>query len=121
LIVPALMAICILAGAAGDVSVTRGMKQVGEIGSFHPADLIATAGLILRSASICFGIFCKAVAFFSFLALLSRADLSWAAPAVASTYLVDILAAKYVLGEKVTRMRWTGAIFVCAGVAMISL
>lgn len=116
-----LLIIVIFAGAAGDISVTRGMKNVGEITSFRPAALLKSVARISRSGFIWLGIFWKTIAFFGFLALLSRADLSWAVPAGASSYVVDAFAAKYLLGEKISRMRWAGALCVGLGVALISL
>ena len=116
-----LLVIVILSGAAGDISVTRGMKSVGEITSFRPAALWKDASRIFRNGFIWLGIFWKTISFFSFLALLSRADLSWAVPAGSSSYVVDTFAAKYILGEKISPMRWAGALCVGLGVAMISL
>ncbi len=116
-----LLTVVILAGAAGDVSLTRGMKAVGEISGFRSAILFAVAGKVVRNRFIWLGVLYMTVAFFSFLALLVRADLSWVVPATAVSYVVETLAAKYLLSEKVTRTRWAGALCVCLGVALISL
>jgi drug/metabolite transporter (DMT)-like permease len=119
-----LLAVVILSGAAGDVSVTRGMKSVGEVSGFRPFQpwmLLAAASRVFCNGFIWLGIACKTVSFFSFLALLSRADLSWVVPAGASVYVVDTLAAKYLLGESINRMRWAGTLCVGLGVALISL
>lgn len=116
-----LLAIVILSGAAGDLSVTRGMKTIGEVTDFHVGPLLRLMSKVFRNGWIWLGIFCKAIAFFSFLALLARADLSWAVPAAASTYVVDTLAAKYVLKETISPTRWAGALCVGLGVAFISL
>jgi drug/metabolite transporter (DMT)-like permease len=116
-----LMAIVIIASACGDVSVTRGMRSVGEVTSFRPRALISVALRGIRNGFLWLGVMFKSIAFFSFLALLSRADLSWVVPAAASTYVVDTLAAKYLLGERINRTRWAGAFCVCMGVILISL
>lgn len=117
----ALLIIVVLSGTAGDVSVTRGMKTIGEITSFRPAALLKDLARVSRNGFIWLGIFWKTISFFSFLALLSRADLSWAVPAGASSYVVDTLAAKYLLNEKISGMRWAGALCVGLGVALISV
>ena len=116
-----LLAVVILAGAAGDVSVTRGMKDTGEVSSFRPAALLGTFFRAARSSAIWLGVVCKAIAFASFLALLARADLSWVVPATAVSFVIEILAARYILREQVSRVRWAGALCVGLGVAMISL
>jgi drug/metabolite transporter (DMT)-like permease len=116
-----LLTIVIMAGSSGDVCVTRGMKKIGEISDFRPAALMNAAWRVMRNGYIWLGVFSKTVAFFSFLALLSRADLSWVVPAAALTFVVDTLAAKYFLGEHINRLRWAGTMCVGLGVALISL
>lgn len=116
-----LLSVVVLSGAAGDLSVTHGMNTVGEVTDFHLRALLRMAGRVFRNSFIWLGIFCKAIAFFNFLALLARADLSWAVPAAACTYIVDTLAAKYVLRETISRSRWAGALCVGLGVALVSL
>lgn len=116
-----LLSVVILAGAAGDVSVTRGMKGVGEVSSFRPAALFGVAWRVAGNGFIWLGIFWKAVAFFSFLALLAQADLSWVVPATAVSFVVETMAARVLLREQVNRTRWAGALCVCLGVGLISL
>jgi uncharacterized membrane protein len=116
----ALLADVVLAGAAGDVSVTRAMKRVGEVSDFRPAALVATAWRAAREGFLWLGIFWKAIAFFSFLALLTRAAVSWIVPATAISFVVETIAAKYLLRERVTGVRWAGAVCICLGVALLS-
>ena len=116
-----LLAVVILAGAGGDVSVTRGMKAVGEVAHVRPAYLVRVAGRVATTGWIWLGILFKAIAFGALLGLLARADLSWVAPATAVSFLVETLAARFLLGEHVSRTRWAGAACVGLGVALISL
>ena len=116
-----LLTVVILAGAAGDVSVTRAMKEAGEVSSLRLAVLLPTLGRVGRNSSIWLGVVCKAIAFASFLALLARADLSWVVPATAVSFVVETLAARYLLREHVSQVRWAGAFCVGVGVALISL
>ena len=116
-----LLAVVILAGAGGDVSVTRGMKVVGEVSSVRPAFLLRVMGRVARTRWIWLGVLCKAVAFAGLLALLARADLSWVVPATAVSFVVETLAARYLLREQISQTRWAGALCVGLGVALISL
>jgi drug/metabolite transporter (DMT)-like permease len=116
-----LLTVVILAGAGGDVSVTRGMKFVGEVSNFRPAFLIRVAGRVITTGWIWLGILCKTIAFGGLLALLARADLSWVTPATAVSFLIETLAARFLLGEHVSPTRWAGALCVGLGVALISL
>ena len=62
-----------------------------------------------------------AVSFFAYLGLLTIADLSFAVPATAVTYVLETVLAKYVLKEHVNGLRWAGAALVICGVALVSL
>jgi drug/metabolite transporter (DMT)-like permease len=62
-----------------------------------------------------------AVSFFAYLGLLTIADLSFAVPATAVTYVLETVLAKYVLKEHVSWLRWAGAALVICGVALVSL
>ena len=53
--------------------------------------------------------------------LLTIADLSFAVPATAVTYVLETVLAKYVLKEQVNWLRWAGASLVICGVALVSL
>ena len=116
-----LLAVVILAGAAGDVSVTHGMKAVGEVSSFRAAFLVRVAGRVAATGWIWLGVLSKAIAFAALLALLARADLSWVTPATAVSFLVETIAARFLLGEHISPTRWAGAACVGLGVALISL
>ena len=111
----------VIADSAGNVLLTKGMKQVGEVESFRPKQLLKTCARAMGNPMLGLGVFCMAVAFFSFLTLLNRADLSFVLPVTALGYAISVLGAKYFLREQVTATRWFGTIFICLGVALISL
>ena len=67
--------------------------------------------------AVCF----MAISFFAFMKLLSIADLSFAVPATAGSYVLETVLAKYVLEEPVTMERWAGASLVACGVALLAL
>ena len=62
-----------------------------------------------------------AISFFAFLTLLSVADLSFAVPATALSFVLETFLAKYVLKERVTAARWAGVGLVACGVALLAL
>jgi drug/metabolite transporter (DMT)-like permease len=117
----ALIATIILADAIGDVLLSMGMKQVGEISTLRPRGLLRVGRRIVTNRSFLCGLFFLAVTFFSFLVVLSWADLSLVFPAKSLVYVASTLGAKFILGENVTPLRWTGISLVCLGVALTSL
>jgi drug/metabolite transporter (DMT)-like permease len=116
-----LIAVMVLADSMGDVFLTTGMKQVGDISSIRLRALWATGRNVIGNRNYLAGVFFMAVSFFSFLALLSWADLSFVFPAKALVYVTSTLGAKWVLKETVTAERWAGIVLICLGVALVSL
>ncbi len=116
-----LIALIVFADSVGDVLLTMGMKQVGEISTINPRALLAVGRKVITNRSFLCGLFFLAVTFFSFLTVLSWADLSLVFPAKALVYVASTLGAKFILGETVTSQRWAGISLVCLGVALISL
>ncbi len=116
-----MVAIIVFADSAGDVLLTRGMKQVGEISTIELGALFSIAQRVLVNKSFLSAVFFMAITFFSFLIVLSWADLSFVFPATSLVYVVGTLGAKFVLKETVTVQRWAGTLLVCIGVALTSL
>jgi len=116
-----LVAVVVVATAVGEVTMTHGMKQNGEIDDFRPHAWLRSLGRALTNPWLIVAVSSMAVSFFAFLTLLSTADLSFAVPATAASYVVQTLGARYFLKEKVGRLRWAGTLLVMAGVALISL
>lgn len=113
--------VIVLTNAAGDLYLTRGMKQVGEIDSFRPGELIRIVKQVLTCRDFLLGILFLALSFFSFLAILSWADMSFVVPATSLVYVVTLVGARFLLKERVDGLRWAGTLLVCAGVALICL
>lgn len=107
---------------AGDVLTAGAMRRIGDL------DIIrAKSGLggairaVVSSPMFLLGVFSMALSFFSLLFTLSNVEVSLAAPASASlTFLGNAFAAKLFLKENVDRRRWLAALFVCAGVFLLS-
>jgi len=107
------------AGTGGELCITRAMKAVGEVKDFRPATL---AGLMVRALRVSWmwiGLTLMATAFFSLLTVLSVENVSLVVPVTALSYAAGALGGKFFLGERVTRRRWTGVLFVCIGVALV--
>jgi drug/metabolite transporter (DMT)-like permease len=117
----ALVAIIVAGNATGDLLNTAGMKKHGEIHRLHPRALPRLLKRLAGNVYVVGGIVAMAVSFFALLSLLSVAPLSFAVPATASSYILETILAKYVLGEHVTWQRWLGACVVACGVVLLAL
>ena len=110
-----LVATIMAATAGADVLQSLEMRQHARSG------VAETALGIFRRPLLMVAVFCMAVSFFSFLYLLRIADLSFAVPATAGSFVVETILAKYVLRERVDARRWTGALLVACGVALLAV
>jgi len=103
----------------GNVLLSRGMKETGEILDFSPLALAAVFGKVFTNGSIWFGISSLLIFFVSYLLLLSWADFSYVQPASAVGYALVALLGYFMLGEFIPLTRWTGVVLICAGVALV--
>ncbi|MBX7221767.1 MAG: EamA family transporter [Blastocatellia bacterium] len=116
-----LIGMVVCAGSVGDILVSRGMKQIGEVHSFNFWFLLQTARKGLTNLSLLGGIGGMAVAFFSLLTVLTWAPVSLVEPATALCYVFNTFGARLYLNEKVDRMRWAGTLLVCVGAVLLSV
>jgi uncharacterized membrane protein len=114
-----LLASMVLFSSVGNVLLSKGMKQVGEVADFSPPALLSVFLKTFTNGSIWLGIFSLMLFFISYLLLLSRADLSYVLPASAIGYAVVALLGYLLLGESVSTMRWIGVFFICGGVVLV--
>ena len=107
---------------AGDVLTAGAMRRIGDLDRIRAqAGLAGAVRAVVSSPMFLLGVLSMALSFFSLLFTLSNVELSLAAPASASlTFLGNAFAAKLFLKENVDRRRWFAAIFVCAGVFLLS-
>jgi drug/metabolite transporter (DMT)-like permease len=104
---------------AGDLSITRAMKQGDQIDDLRPLNVVRAIIGAFRRGWMWAGLALQAVAFFAFLALLSSHDVSVVVPASALSYVVGALGAKLFLHEQVEGIRWVGVLLIAGGVALV--
>ncbi|HEY8460539.1 MAG TPA: bacteriohopanetetrol glucosamine biosynthesis glycosyltransferase HpnI [Blastocatellia bacterium] len=110
----------VIGSSLGEILSAKGMRKVGDV-SFRPKALIGSLGRMVRNPYLFAGVACLAVAFFSFISLISYADLSFIAPLTAVSYITNTLGARFLLKERISKGRWIGTLLVAAGVVVISL
>ncbi|MGE0128908.1 MAG: bacteriohopanetetrol glucosamine biosynthesis glycosyltransferase HpnI [Blastocatellales bacterium] len=111
----------LIAGSSlGEILSAKGMQQVGDV-SFRPKALIGAVGRMFHNPYLFGGVACLALSFFSFISLLSYADLSFVVPLTAVGYITNTVGARFFLKERISKARWVGTLLVAFGVAIISL
>jgi drug/metabolite transporter (DMT)-like permease len=113
-----LMLLTVFASSCGDVLCASGMSEGVEIHQLSPSGILRVIRYIVSRRKVILGGLCYAGAFFSLLALLSVVPLSVAVPATALSFVIDTLAARFILHESVHWRRWIGVICVFAGIVL---
>ena len=122
----AVLIIAIVAQAAGNVFLTRGMKAVattaGSDGGLMQtiSQSLHVALQAMQSPEVWLGTLLLIVFFALYSAALSWADLSFVLPATAFGYVLNVAAGHYFLNEEVTKARWIGAAVITLGVVCVS-
>ena len=106
-------------GALGDMCLSKGMKEVGDI-TLRLTALPQVALQVLGSRYVVAGVGFLTLFFVLWLAVLSWADLSVALPLTALSYVFGAFLAKYYLGEHLCASRWIGTLLICAGVVLVT-
>jgi drug/metabolite transporter (DMT)-like permease len=115
-----LVGIIVAATTAGYLFQALGMREHGELHEFNPSALGRTFSALARNGWVILSVIAMAISFFSFMALVSIADLSFAVPATACSLVFETVLARIVLKESVDWKRWAGAGLVACGVALLA-
>ena len=114
-----LVALIVLFGSAGNLLLSRGMKQLGAVQVGSPIGLVRLFMRIFTSGWIWMGIGGLLLFLGCFMVVLSWADYSYVAPASATVYAVVPLVGHFLLGEKVAPLHWVGILIICVGVGLV--
>jgi drug/metabolite transporter (DMT)-like permease len=116
------IAVVVVTSTIGDVLQSRAMKEIGDLGLIRRSrGTWAVIQTVATNPRFMIGLGSMAVGFFSLLITLSWGDVSIVGPASASlTFIANAFAARIYLKEHVDRRRWTAAIFVACGVAVLA-
>jgi drug/metabolite transporter (DMT)-like permease len=114
------LALMIVAGTIGDVLISKGMKEVGEITSPHPVEWLRIATRAARNPSFAAGVVAQVVYFSCFSAVLSWTDVSVVVPIGAVSFLFTAFLAQHALGEHVTPQRWAGTSLIVIGIMLVA-
>ena len=97
----------VVAGTAGELCVSRAMKDIGEVHDFRPKSILS---FVLQSLRL---------PWMWLLAILSFQEVSFVVPVSALSYAAGAFGAKAFLGERINRNRWVGIAVVCIGVTIV--
>lgn len=109
-----LILVVIISNVLGNVSLSRGMHEVGRIVSASPAAYVKA----LENPWTLLGVSILIIWMLTDLALLSRADLSFVLPVTASAYVLVAISGHFLLHDHISWQRWTGIVLITLGVVL---
>ncbi|WP_114211444.1 hypothetical protein [Acidisarcina polymorpha] len=114
-----MIAVIVIVAPLGNVYLGMGMRQIGRIAIWPPAELLKAGKNILESGHIWIGISLLIIFFVAYMLVLSWADYSFVQPASSLSYGVVALLGYFLLGEQVSPLRWVGIGVICLGVFIV--
>jgi len=115
------LGLAIVFASLGDILLSRGMQQNGEVSVSRARDV---AGLVRHTFSrpaILLGVLCMALYFGLYITSLAWVDVSVANPLTALSYLVATIYATVALRERVCFMRWAGITGIVLGAIFVGI
>jgi len=104
----------------GVVLMKGGMNQIPLPSRITASEVVRVAGAGLTNPRILAGFALEAAFFGCFLYMLSQRDVSLIWPLTSLGFIVAAFAAKYILDEKVSGIRWAGVILIALGAVLTS-
>jgi drug/metabolite transporter (DMT)-like permease len=113
-----IFALCV--EAVGVVFLSKGLKQIGEVPSVTAREIGRIIAKGAANPSVLLGVALEAVFFGALLYLLSQRDVSLIWPLTALGFLITALAARLILKEEVSAVRWAGIFLIVIGASLVS-
>ncbi len=113
------LAIALVIESFGNIYITKGMKEVGEVQITNVGSLLRAARLGATNPRLLAGVAMLALFFGLFLAMLSWADITVVLPLTSIGYVLTALCAKWMLQEEISLTRWVGTFLIVVGVYFI--
>jgi drug/metabolite transporter (DMT)-like permease len=115
-----LILLSVLLAATAQITLKHGMNQVtterGGVATLNAASL----KLMATNAAVVGGLFIFALSAVVWLLVLSRASLSFAYPFASLSYLVIVLADRFLFHETIPPLRWAGVFFIMTGIILVA-
>ena len=106
--------------AVGVVFLSKGLKQIGEVQTVSTREIGRIIAKGATNASVLFGVALEAAFFGALIYLLSQRDVSLIWPLTSLGFVITAIAAKYILKEEVSALRWAGVALIVFGAALVS-
>jgi drug/metabolite transporter (DMT)-like permease len=104
----------------GVAFLSGGLKELTGIKTISFSEIGRLIVEVVTNGKILFGVFLEAIFFGALCYMLSQKDVSLVWPLTSMGFIVTTLAAKFVLGEQVSGIRWAGVVLIALGALLTS-
>jgi drug/metabolite transporter (DMT)-like permease len=114
-----LILLSVALAALAQLTLKHGMNEVAansgelQLNAHSLKDVVATWAVWV-------GLFLFGLSAFVWLAVLSRASLSFAYPFASLSYVLILLADRFILQEQIPPLRWAGVFFIMTGIVLVA-
>lgn len=106
--------------AVGVVYLSKGLKQVGEVQQISVTEVLRVVKAGVTNHQILLGVLFEAIFFGCLLVLMSKGSVSFIWPLTSLGFVLTTLAAKFILREPVSALRWGGVLLIVLGAGLIT-
>lgn len=115
----ALILLSVTLAAVAQLTLKYGMDQVTASSGVLRLEASSLRDVVTTPA-VWAGLFLFALSAFVWLAVLSRTSLSFAYPFASLTYVLILLADRFLLDQEVPALRWAGVAFIVVGIVLVA-
>ncbi|MCX8108636.1 MAG: DMT family transporter [Verrucomicrobiae bacterium] len=115
-----ILVVALVLEAMGVVFLSKGLRQIPGVERISVAEIVRVAKEGLSNGYFLLGVLFEAVFFAALLYLISKSDVSFVWPLTSLGFVLTTLAARFILHEHVSAMRWLGVFLIMVGAAVVS-
>lgn len=115
-----ILIIGLLFEAVGVVYLNKGLKQVGEVQKISVPEVLRVIKKGVTNPNILLGVLFEAIFFGTLLVLMSKGTVSFIWPLTSLGFVLTTIAAKFILHEEVSLLRWGGVLLIMMGAGLIT-
>jgi drug/metabolite transporter (DMT)-like permease len=111
--------VALVVEAVGVVFLGKGLQQIGQVEQVTTGELLRLVRRASTNPNILLGVALEAAFFGALLYLLSQRDVSLIWPLTALGFVLTAVAARFLKGEEVSPLRWTGVVLIVLGALLV--
>jgi len=115
-----ILLIGLLFEAVGVVYLNKGIKEVGEVKKISVSEIARMFKKGVTNHQILLGILFEAIFFGTLIYMMSQGDVSFVWPLTSLGFVLTTIAAKFILHEEVSTLRWGGVLLIVLGAGVIT-